>query len=140
VLEDGGPLGTVHQPLTVVVQPGEHCMRVTPPAGATGTLSVQATFFDICGLGPRDDHGDSFLCATRIGVGESRTGEISPADQDVFSFTLATGAAATISVTGTLDAEARGTRSLDAGSYFVRIEGQDGPGGTYEIALSASPL
>jgi hypothetical protein len=152
-LEDGGAIGTAHRPLTMVVQPGEHCVQVTPDAGAAGTLRLRTTFFDVCRLGPQDDHGDSFLCATAIGLGESRTGEIAPADQDVFSFTLAAGTAVTIDVTGTPDllaglyredgtllaADGRGTWPLDAGSYFVRIEGGDGPGGAYTIGVSASP-
>jgi len=157
VLEDGGTLGAVHQPLTLVVQPGEHCMRVTPPAGATGNLSVQATFFDVCSLGPQDDHGDSFLCATEIALGEEQTGEISPAtDQDVFSFTLDSGTAVTITVAtvagepdlvaglygedGTLlAADARGSRTLTAGRYFVRIEGGTGSGGSYTVSVTGAP-
>ncbi|MBW8877630.1 MAG: PPC domain-containing protein [Acidobacteria bacterium] len=154
VLEDGGPLGTFHQPLTVVVQPGEHCMHVTPPAGATGTLSLQATFFDVCSLGPQDDHGDSFLCATQIGLGEARTGEIAPAtDQDVFAFTLGAETAVTVTVDGAPDlaaglygedgtllaADGRGSRTLAAGRYYVRIEGGTGPGGPYTVGLAGTP-
>jgi hypothetical protein len=152
-LEDGGAIGTAYRPLTMVVQPGEHCVQVTPDAGATGTLRLRTTFFDVCRLGPQDDHGDSFLCATAIGLGESRTGEIAPADQDVFSFRLDAGIAVTIDVTGTPDllaglyredgtllaADGRGTWQLDAGSYFVRVEDGDGPGGSYTIGVSASP-
>ncbi|HSS50727.1 MAG TPA: PPC domain-containing protein [Thermoanaerobaculia bacterium] len=157
VLEDGGTLGTVHPPLTLVVQPGEHCVQVTPPAEATGNLSVVATFFDVCSLGPQDDHGDSFLCATEIALGEEQTGEISPAtDQDVFSFTLDAETAVTISVAGgtgasdliaslygedgtLLAADARGSRTLAAGQYFVRIDGGTGSGGSYTVAVAGTP-
>jgi len=154
VLEDGGPLGTVHQPLTLVVQPGEHCVQVTPPAEATGNLSVVATFFDVCSLGSQDDHGDSFLCATEVALDEEQTGEISPAtDQDVFSFNLDAGATVTISVTETsglaaslygedgtlLAADARGSRTLAAGQYFVRIDGGTGSGGSYTVGVAGTP-
>jgi hypothetical protein len=154
VLEDGGPLGTVHQPLTLVVQPGEHCVQVTPPAEATGNLSVVATFFDVCSLGSQDDHGDSFLCATEIALDEEQTGEISPAtDQDVFSFNLDAGATVTISVTETsglaaslygedgtlLAADARGSQTLAAGQYFVRIDGGTGSGGSYTVGVAGTP-
>jgi len=154
VLEDGGTLGTVHPPLTLVVQPGEHCVQVTPPTGATGNLSVVATFFDICALGSPDDHGDSFLCATETAVGEEQTGEISPAaDQDVFSFDLDTGATVTISLTETsglaaslygengtlLATDARGSWTLAAGQYFVRIDGGTGSGGSYTVGVAGTP-
>ncbi len=151
LLEDGGQLGTEHPPLTVVVWPGEHCMQVTPPAGATGDLRLEATFFDVCSLGPQDDHGDSFLCATEITTGETRTGEVSAADQDVFSFALAT--AGTVTVTGAegltasfygedgtlLAADGRGSRALGAGRYFLRIASGTGEGGSYGITLTAAP-
>lgn len=151
-LEDSGPLGTAYRPLTVVVRPGEHCVQVAPPAGATGNLRVQATFFDVCLLGPQDDHGDSFLCATATGPGAIRTGEISGTDQDVFSFELSTATALTIAVTedpdisaslyaedGTLlTANARGSQTLGLGRYFVRI-GSDGGQETYDMTITASP-
>lgn len=151
-LEDSGPLGTAYRPLTVVVQPGEHCVQVTPPAGATGNLRVQATFFDVCLLGPQDDYGDSFLCATETVLGATRTGEISGTDQDVFSFELSAAAALTIAVTedpdisaslyaedGTLmTANARGSQALGMGRYFVRIASGGVPE-TYGMTITESP-
>ena len=153
ILEDGGQLGTAYRPLTMVVQPGEHCVQVTPPPGATGNLRLRATFFDVCGLGPQDDHGDSFLCATAIAPGASRTGEVSAADQDVFSFELTTAGSVTITLTGPEDlaaslhgedgtllaADGRGGHTLGAGRYFVRIESGTGEGGSYEIGVAVSP-
>jgi hypothetical protein len=153
LLEDGGQLGTAYRPLTMVVQPGEHCVQVTPPPGATGNLRLRATFFDVCRLGPQDDHGDSFLCATEIALGETLTGEVSEADQDVFSFELTTAESVTITLTGPEDlaaslhgedgtllaADGRGVRTLGAGRYFVRIEGGTGEDGSYEIGVSVSP-
>ncbi|HEV7506506.1 MAG TPA: hypothetical protein VGS07_16515 [Thermoanaerobaculia bacterium] len=154
VLEDGGTLGTVHQPLTLVVQPGVHCVQVTPPTEATGNLRVQATFFDVCSFGPQDDHGDSFLCATETALGEEQTGEISPAtDQDVFSLTLDAETAVTISVAGASDlaaglydedgtllaADARGPWTLGAGQYFIRIDGGTGSGGSYTVGVAETP-
>ncbi len=155
VLEDGGLLGTVHQPLTLVVQPGEHCIQVTPPAGAIGHLGVVATFFDVCSLGPQDDHGDSFLCATEIALGEEPTGEISPAtDQDAFSFSLDAETPVTITVAGgtedldaslydedgtLLAADARGPWTLGAGRYFVRIDAGTGSGGAYTVGVAGTP-
>lgn len=151
-LEDGGPLGTAHRPLTVVVRPGEHCVQVTPPAGATGNLRLRATFFDVCLLGPQDDHGDSFLCATEIGLGVTRAGEISGTDQDVFSFELAAARALTISVTGgpgiaaslytedgtLVTATAHGSQALGTGRYFVRVAGDSGQT-TYGVMISVNP-
>lgn len=153
LLEDGGQLGTAYRPLTMVVPPGEHCVQVTPPAGATGNLRLQATFFDVCGLGPQDDHGDSFLCATEITPGATLTGEVSAADQDVFSFELTAAGSFTVTLTGPeglaaslhaedgtlLAADGRGVRTLGAGRYFVRIETGTGEGGTYGIGVSVSP-
>jgi hypothetical protein len=152
-LEDSGQLGTAHRPLTVVVGPGEHCVRVTSSAGATGTLRLRATFFDVCRLGPQDDHGDSFLCSTEIGLGETRTGAISAADQDVFSFALATASIASITLTGAPDlvaslygedgilltGDARGSHALLAGRYFLRVEGSGGAQGTYGVAVASNP-
>jgi hypothetical protein len=150
LLLDSGPAGSAHRPLTAVVGPGEHCIGITPPAGATGDLRVRATFFDVCHLGPQDDHGDSFLCATEIGPGESRTGEIATADQDLFTFVLTTSRSVTVTMAGAaslaaslqsedgtlLAADGRGTRTLSAGRYFVRIEGTNGGQGSYEVGLA----
>jgi len=152
LLLDNGPAGTAHRPLTAVVRAGEHCIRIAPPAGATGDLRVRATFFDVCHLGPQDDHGDSFLCATEIGPGESRTGEIAAADQDLFTFVLTTSRSVTLTLAGAADltaglqgedgsllaADGRGTRTLTAGRYFVRIEGANGGQGSYEIGLTVA--
>jgi hypothetical protein len=128
-------------------------MQVTPPAGATGDLRLEATFFDVCSLGPQDDHGDSFLCATEIAPGETRTGESSAADQDVFSFELTTASTVTITLTGAEDltaslygedgtllaADGQGVRTLGAGRYFLRIASGTGEGGTYTIGVAVSP-
>lgn len=152
LLEDAGPLGTAHRPLTVVVRPGEHCVEVAPPSGATGTLRVRATFFDVCNLGPQDDHGDSFLCATEAGLSETLTGEASSTDQDVFSFDLSAAVTAMIAVTGDsglsvslygedgtlLAGDARGSQALAAGKYFVRIAGAGEPE-TYGLTVSVNP-
>jgi hypothetical protein len=151
-MEDSGSLGTAHRPLTVVVRPGEHCVQVTPPAGATGNLRVRATFFDVCLLGPQDDHGDSFLCATEAALGEAQAGEVAGTDQDVFAFELAAATGISVAVTGEPDvsvglyaedgtlvtASARGSHSLGAGRYFVRIAG-DGGQDEYEMTITANP-
>lgn len=152
-LEDTGPLGSAHRPLTVVVGPGEHCVRVTPPEGSTGTLRLRTTFFDVCGLGPQDDHGDSFLCATEIEPGQSADGEIEDADQDVFFFVLGSTWTVTIALSGATDlalslsgedgsllaADALGDHTLGTGRYFVRVESPSGAPRTYEVALAVNP-
>jgi hypothetical protein len=153
ILLDAGPAGTAHRPLTAVIRAGEHCVQVAPPAGATGDLRLRATFFDVCHLGPQDDHGDSFLCATEISSGQSQTGEIAAADQDLFSFALTTSRAVTLTLTGDagltaslqgedgtlLAADGRGTRTLAAGRYFVRIEGANGAQGSYVLGMAVGP-
>ncbi len=152
-LADSAPVGTAHRPLTTVVRPGEHCVEVAPPAGATGDLRMRVTFFDVCRLGPQDDHGDSFLCATETALGESRTGDVSAADHDLFSFTLTAATEVTISVTGPsglaagllgedgvlLATDGRGSRTLGSGRYFVRLEAGGGPGGSYQMTIAAQP-
>jgi hypothetical protein len=87
-----------------------------------------------------------------LALGESRTGEISAADHDLFSFTLAAATEVTVAVTGPsglaagllgedgtlLAADGRGTRTLGSGRYFVRIEGE-GTGAPYQMTISAQP-
>ena len=151
-MEDAGPLGTAYRPLTVIVHPGEYCIQVTPAAGTTGTLRLQATFFDVCSLGPQDDHGDSFLCATEAGLGETQAGEISGTDQDVFSFRLTAATTAAIAIAGDselsvslyaedgalMTADARGSHALGAGRYFVRIAGEGDPE-EYGMTITETP-
>jgi len=146
---DGAEIGEAH-PLTTVVQPGEHCVQVTPPA--TGDLYMQATFVDVCGLGPQDDHGDSFLCATPTGLGETQSGTITAADHDLFSFSLtaATSVSIDLSTSAALSAalfgedgslaaaDARGVQALDAGIYFISIAGDGGAEGTYSLTVTGS--
>jgi len=150
-LVDDAEVGSASPPLTAVVRSGVQCVQVTPPAGATGTFRLQATLFDVCG-GSQDDHGDSFLCATEIGLGETRTGTITAADHDIFTFVAAAATQVNLGLSTSADlsaglygedgslvaADARGLQTLAAGRYFVRIEGRNGAQGTYGLTLDSS--
>lgn len=106
----------------------------------------------LCLQEPQDDHGDNFPCATETGMGEAQAGEVAGTDQDVFAFDLAEGMEILIAVTedpevsaglysedGTLvTATARGSHTLGAGRYFVRIAGDSGEEG-YELTITENP-
>jgi pre-peptidase len=148
---DSARLGTDLHDLQAVAPPGDYCVQVRPPAGATGDFTVAVAFTDVCHLGNVDDHGESFLCATPIAIDGSDSGEIDSStanDVDVFTFTLGSAATVTIESSGSTDVDGslfdeQGTlitadadsgsganflisRSLAAGRYYVRVEGADG--------------
>jgi len=148
---DSARLGTDLQDLQAVAPPGDYCVQVRPPAGATGDFTVEVAFTDVCHLGDVDDHGESFLCATPIAIDGSDTGEIDSSttnDVDVFTFTLSSAATVTIESSGSTDVDGslfdeQGTLitsdtdsgsganflisySLAAGRYYIRVEGADG--------------
>jgi hypothetical protein len=157
-------LGTGARSLQAVVRAGNHCIQVTPPAGATGNYTVSVTFTDVCHLGDLDDHGDSFLCASALTVGGSSvSGQItysnSTADGDMFTFELSSSATVTIESTGSTDVTATlydadgdvldsddnsGTtspnfkviESLSAGRYYVRVEGVSTATGSYSVSVT----
>lgn len=106
----------------------------------------------LCLQEPQDDHGDSFPCATETGLGEAQAGEVAGTDQDVFAFDLAEAMEILVAVTGEpevsaglymedgtlVTASARGSHSLGAGRYFVRIAGDSGEEG-YELTITENP-
>lgn len=145
-------IGTNQRELKVVVPAGHHCIELTPGPGASGDITVTASFVDVCHLGTPDDHGDSFLCATPITVGgSSASGEITSSstvdDADMFVFTLSSSATVTIASTGggyaggslydgsgtLITSDNTGwsatdfsiTQSLSAGTYYIEVTGPD---------------
>jgi hypothetical protein len=144
-------IGTNQRDLKVVVPAGHHCIELTPGPGASGDITLTASFVDSCHLGTPDDHGDSFLCATPVTVGgSSPSGEITSSsvdDVDMFVFTLSSSATVTIASTGgeyvggslydgsgsLITSDNTGwssanfsiTRSLSAGTYYVEVTGAD---------------
>jgi Bacterial pre-peptidase C-terminal domain len=163
-LIDRARLGTNLRELRAIVRAGDHCVQVTPPPGATGTYAVTASFTDVCHLGDVDDHGDSFLCATSVNVEDTASGEISPAstasDYDMFTFELTSAATVAVESTGSTDVAGElydadgvllesddngGTspnfmiiRSLEAGRYYVQIEGVEDDG-AFGLSVSLVP-
>ena len=110
----------------------------------------------------QDDHSDSLLCATEVGLCGSVGGEIDndwDDDHDVFVFELDATRTVRIETSGQVDTfgslyDRRGQRlaatdtggedanfqllrTLSAGVYFVRIEGSAGSRGAYELDVSA---
>jgi hypothetical protein len=163
-LIDRARLGTSLRTLRAVVRAGDHCIQVAPPAGATGTFAVEASFTDACHLGDVDDHGDSFLCATSVDVDGTASGEIATSsttsDDDMFTFVLSSAATVAIESTGSTDVAGslydsdgaplesddnggtspnfRIERSLAAGRYYLQIEGVDDDG-AYGLSVSLVP-
>lgn len=156
-LGNSGALGDGRHGFSMLLPAGSACLQVTPTAGASGSLRVQVTFLNLCHLGARDDHGDSFACATELLPGKPMAGEISPADQDVFSFVLGSPSTVVIESSsrpdlgGSLfDAEGRllstaekgqstrlrMTQALGAGRYFFQVEGAKGARGFYSVRLA----
>jgi hypothetical protein len=161
-LVNGAPLRPEH-PLLTLVTPGKvYCLRVNPHPGSEGSLEVQMELVDLCRLGPSpDDHGDSFACATEIGLEDQPSGSISGGDRDVFAFSLDSEATVEIQSDGAIDTAGRLydetgslldsdddsgpglgfsiSRSLPAGRYFVRVESSHGASGTYTLSLDQAP-
>lgn len=107
-----------------------------------------------------EDHGDTFLCATKLGVGESRQGTLENPwgdDRDTFTFTLDSLQSVEIFSTGETDllatlydhhgqrlaqADDGGTgenfrmaKTLAPGRYFLRLEAQGATEGAYRLTL-----
>ncbi|HSK78845.1 MAG TPA: hypothetical protein VLQ45_20485 [Thermoanaerobaculia bacterium] len=139
-----------------------------PPQGIdewdSGVIKVRVNgpgtlLLNVCSLDGGDDHGDSFLCATGLAVGETVDGAIGDAgDRDVFSFALAAAATVEIESFGTTDVSAwlHGAEgalvatvdgqggnvhlfeSLAPGRYFLRIAGSNGAEGSYQVSVSSA--
>jgi hypothetical protein len=165
-LVDSAYVGTGLGELQVVIPAGDHCIQVAPGPNATGDFEIQATFTDACHLGETDDHGGSFLCATPMNVDaqDPTRGEItvlsSGSDYDMFTFALTSTTTVAIESSGDTDVAASlydasgalldwddnsGTspnfqivRSLDAGQYYVRVQGVNDTG-AYELSVSSVP-
>ncbi len=113
----------------------------------------------LCRAHERDDHSDSLLCATAIGLGQSIRGEIANDqgdDYDVFVFELPGAQTVRIETSaeiGTLggiydrrgqrlaaagdeDGGFRLVKTLPAGLYFVRIEAASWSQGAYAFAVN----
>jgi len=155
-------IGTNQRDLTVVVPAGHHCIELHPGPGASGDITLTASFVDSCHLGTPDDHGDSFLCATPITVGgSSASGEITSSgsvdDVDMFVFTLSSSASVTIASTGgdyvggslydgsgaLITSDNTGwssanfsiSQSLSAGTYYVEVTGPNSA--TYGLSVTS---
>ena len=103
----------------------------------------------------QDDHGDSTGDATTVGVPSATAGWLEPDDADYFQIELAESGTLTVYTEGWTDTEGRlldedgGTvardddsgeeanfrisRSLDAGTYYVRVRGSSGALGDYTL-------
>ncbi|HEX6863392.1 MAG TPA: hypothetical protein VF414_11280 [Thermoanaerobaculia bacterium] len=140
-----------------------------PPQGIdewdSGVIKIRVNgsgtlLLNVCNLDEGDDHGDSFLCATGLAVGETVDGAIGGAgDRDVFSFALAAQATVEIETLGTTavsawlhgaegavvatdDGEAGSvhlSEILAPGRYFLRIAGRNGAEGAYQVRVSGTP-
>ena len=162
-LVDSSRLGTGLRELQTVIRAGDHCIQVAPPAGATGNYRVDAYFVDVCHLGDIDDHGDSFLCATSISVGGSKSGEITSTstttDHDMFSLVVSSAATFSIESSGTTDVSAslldsegelidsddngsstspnfKIVEALAAGQYYIQVKGANG---SYSFGVTQVP-
>lgn len=157
-------IGTSQRDLKVVVPAGHHCIELSPGPGASGDITLTASFVDSCHLGSPDDHGDSFLCASPITVdGSSASGEITSTesvdDVDMFVFTLTSSATITIASTGggytggslydgsgsLITSDNTGwsasnfsiTQSLSAGTYYIEVTGPDSS--SYGLSVTSTP-
>ncbi len=123
------------------------------PDPGPGTPAQRFRLDDLCRVGERDDHGDTFTCATSIAPGRSVTGEIRNGwgdDDDVFAFTLSE--LRTVAIEATGDAGTFGelydrfgqrlaisdevgsmVKTLGPGPYFIRVGAAGTAVGPYQL-------
>ncbi len=115
---------------------------------------------DICRRNTADDHGDTFLCASPLRLGQEVNAEIWDAwggDDDVFTFALEELTTVHVETSGDTDTigslhgrngdrlkvgdngggdrNFRIVKTLSPGRYFVRVTGSHGTAGAYQLAI-----
>jgi hypothetical protein len=154
----GSVLSSASGRIAAAVHPGDYSLRLVPYDLASGDYEVAVRFYAPCGLVETDDHRDSPLCATAIGLGGGQNGQIDGADdEDWFTVVLAAQSSVEIETTGDVDTygslyDAAGqrleiddddgtdgnfriARTLGPGRYYVRVERASGEDESYELAL-----
>lgn len=148
--------------IAAAMHPGDLYLDLGSHSASSGTFTVAVKLLAPCDLGETDDVGDSALCATDVDVDDSTSGEISNDDDDdldFFSFVVSSTGGIAVQTTGSTDTycslydedgqrleidddDGSGDncyieRSLGAGRYFIRVEG-DGEEGSYGLSVSSS--
>lgn len=143
-----------------VVRPVDHVLVVDPDGAYSGSYTVRVKLYAVCDQGETDDHGDAALCASDLTASQAESGDVDNAqgdDFDYFVFELGSQTSVTVETTGTTDTygvlyddgglrldedddSGTGTnfsitKTLNAGRYFVRVEGSGGAEGSYSIDL-----
>ena len=138
---------------------GAEGQELAPLTGSTATDRPRIEFFDLCGF-DRDDHGDSWLCATPLLPARIASGWISwktADDQDYFTFAIGRQRAAVLEIRGGAALNVRlydgsgrlleaarenrdtGTRRiatiLPSGRYYLRVASTQGRQEPYAISL-----
>jgi len=115
---------------------------------------------DVCRRNVADDHGDTFRCATPLGLGEEVSAEIRSDwgdDDDLFTFVLEELRTVRIETTGSTDTfgslydrdgnrlrtdddggsdtNFRIVKTLSPGAYSVRVTGGEGMEGSYQLTV-----
>lgn len=138
--------------------PGDYTLVLSPQGIETGGYRVRLHFVSACKLRSADDYADGTLCADEVTLTSDTDGELDiAADRDVFALELASQQTVTFETTGSVDTEGSlydedggriatdddsgtGTNfqiveTLDAGRYFVRVEGYSGDTGLYTLSV-----
>jgi len=123
--------------IAAAVHPGEYSLWLAPYDSASGDYEVAVRFYDPCDLVETDDHRDSPLCATVIGLGSSQNGQIDgDDDEDWFTVVLAAQTSVEIETTG--DADTFGSLYDDAGQR-LEIDDDGGTDSDFRIARTLGP-
>lgn len=118
--------------VAAAVHPGDYSLWLAAYEASSGDYEVAVRFYAPCGLVETDDHRDSPLCATAVGLGGTPGGQIDEeGDEDWFTFALA--AQTTVEIETTGDADTYGSL-YDAAGQRLEIDDDDGPGANFRIA------
>lgn len=161
----GGDLYDSGDSVAAVLYPGTYSLVLSPFEQVAGyTLDIK--FFALCPSG--GDQGDTALCGADLSIGASPSGALDDGggendDDDFFTFVLTVKKTVEIESTGSVDTfgslyDIQGNRlsidddegsgdnfrlvkTLNAGRYFVRVEGVGGAEGSYGLtsAFVAEP-
>lgn len=144
----------------VPLRAGDYSLQLVPHGSSVAQYRVRVDHADPCAGEPGDDHGDTNLCSTDMCLSTSTGGIIGSygdPDIDVFSFVIDSEGSMTIESSGSTDVRAalfneRGKKlaedddsgtgvnfqiveDLDAGRYFVRVEGTSSATGAYSLSV-----
>jgi len=158
IVQDDDGAGYPNFRIERTLDAGTYYVRVHSYQTATGGYTLRLRAGDGSGGGGGDDHGNSRSSATRIALPSTTTGTIDPGnDTDYFRFVVSARQTVVMESSGDLDAigtlfDARGARivqdddgagypnfrierTLDAGTYYIRVHSFARTTGDYTLHL-----